>query len=217
MFGQFTGYPQLSVVEPQRTPAHGSAAGVQHVPLMHSVPGAHIPQLYWPPQPSGTVPQAMPVHAVVIPVVWQHVLPTHSWPIAVLQLSVQETITPQLSNTFPQATPWQVLAPGVQHVLPVHSAGLTHVSPHITMFPQLSIAGPHAMSLQVVAIRFGVQQVFLMHFLPPPPHVPQLTWWPQASVTSSHVAPFAAQRPVSLRTGSHVPPTHASPAGQLPH
>ena len=39
---------------------------------------------------------------------------------------------------------------------------------------------------------------------------------PQASVTLPHVLPSSWQRFGSPASGSHVPPTHCSPVGQLP-
>ena len=68
---------------------------------------------------------------------------------------------------------------------PPHVFGAAHVLGHVTAWPQLLTAGPHAFPAHVVASASGVQQLVPTHTRPAVHCCAQPTDWPQLLVTET--------------------------------
>jgi len=97
-------------------------------------------QVMVPPHPSGTLPQAMPVHAWAGVSGVQQADPMHTCGAA--QVSGHCTVPPQPLGAVPQTTPSRGVAFGVQHV-PASQTVPPERVPHWTVAPHASFTDPH--------------------------------------------------------------------------
>jgi len=204
---QLTVWPQLSVAGPHVAPAAVQAAvapsGTQQLfalapPTPQGVVAAQVSvHATVPPHPSGTDPQATPAHAVAALAGAQQRL------VPVSQTPLQHWVGPvQLS--WPEL-PQQ--APAVHVWVAAHDG-------HSTVWPQLSVTGPHVAPacVQAAVAPSGAQQLFAP--APPTPqgvvapqvfgHVivpPQVSETdPQATPAQACVAVFGTQHAPALQT-----------------
>jgi hypothetical protein len=192
--GQETTCPQLSVVEPQAVFAQVVVRGfgVQQVlPMQRSVGDE---QLAVPALPQGTdcpqlfvaVPHVLPLQALVLSGV-QQVWSDMQTP-ALGQVAGQDVVCPQLLVTLVLHLPAQAAAmSGVQQVLPTHTSledeQLTVPPlPQGTDCPQLLVAVPQVLPLQVVASVSGTQPQDPPSQVSPPSQAPHEIVPPQLSV-----------------------------------